>query len=70
MNYLVDMVFIRPDGIPTVVIACTCDYKSGEVKLCKDLIEHAWVDLEQARDFDLIDGVYDELKLAFEKKIK
>jgi len=67
MDYLVDMVFMRPDGIPTLVIACTCKYKSGEVKLCKDLIDHAWVDLGEAKNFDLIDGVYDEIRLAFKK---
>ena len=71
VDYLVDMVFMRPDGIPTVVIACTCDHKAGEVKLSqKDLIDHAWVTLEEAENYPLIDGVHDELKLAFSKKFK
>jgi hypothetical protein len=38
---------------------------SGEVKLGEDQIDYAGVDLEEAKNYDLIDGVYDELKLAF-----
>lgn len=68
IQYLVDMAFVRGDGIPTLIIACTCDYCSGEVKLPPELTDFAWVDLEEAKNFDLIAGVYEELVLAFKKK--
>jgi len=69
VEYLVDMAFVRGDGIPTLIIACTCDFISGSVVLPPELTDHAWVNLEEARNYDLIDGVYDELKLAFKKKL-
>ena len=69
-DYLVDMAFIRGDGIPTLIVACTCDYVSNDVKLPPELIDSAWVNLDEAKNYDLIDGVYAELELAFKKKLK
>jgi 8-oxo-dGTP pyrophosphatase MutT (NUDIX family) len=68
VDYLIDMAFIRGDGIPTLIVACTCDFKCGEVKLPPELTEYAWVNLEEAKNYDLITGVYEELQLAFKKK--
>lgn len=61
-RYLCDLVFVRPDGYPVVTLSYWCRYKSGEVALCKDLSESAWVTLEEAKGYDLIDGIWDELK--------
>jgi len=63
MKYLTSLVFKRPDGIPTVVLSFFADHHEGEVKLCPDLTEHAWVTLEEARNYDLIDGIYEELEM-------
>jgi 8-oxo-dGTP diphosphatase len=68
VEYLVDMAFVRGDGIPTLIVACTCDRVAGEVRLPPELTDHAWVSLEEARGFSLIDGVYEELELAFKKR--
>ncbi|MBS3133696.1 NUDIX domain-containing protein [Candidatus Woesearchaeota archaeon] len=67
IEYLIDMAFIRSDGIPTLIIACTCRLISGEIRLCRELIDYVWVNLEEAKDFDLIEGVYEELELAFSR---
>ena len=61
-QYLCDLVFIRPDGYPVVTLSYWAAYKEGEVKLCKDLVDHAWVTVKEARDFDLIEGIQDELE--------
>lgn len=61
-QYLCDLVFVRPDGYPVVTLSYWTHYKSGEVKLCKDLTEYAWVTAEEAGSYDLIDGIHDELK--------
>jgi 8-oxo-dGTP pyrophosphatase MutT (NUDIX family) len=61
-QYLCDLVFVRPDGYPVVTLSYWCRYKSGNVKLCKDLTDHAWVTLEEAKNYDLIDGIWDELR--------
>ena len=61
-DYLCDLVFVRPDGFPVVTLSYWAKHKSGTVKLCKDLTDHAWVTLKEAKKYDLIDGIYDELK--------
>jgi len=43
LNYLVDIAFIRPDGVPVVILSYWTDYKSAEVKLDEDNIKYAWV---------------------------
>jgi len=63
-NYLCDLVFVRPDGYPVVTLSYWTKHKSGEVALCKDLIDHAWVTLEEAKKYDLIDGIWDEIKMT------
>jgi 8-oxo-dGTP diphosphatase len=63
IRYLTDLVFIRPDGTPTIVVSLFADYDSGEIKLCEDLTEYAWVSLEEAKNYDLIDGIYEEMEM-------
>lgn len=60
-RYLTDLVFIRPDGYPVITLSYWCEYGSGEVKLCEDLTEYAWVSLEEAKKYDLIPGILDEI---------
>ncbi|HEY4521620.1 MAG TPA: hypothetical protein VJH05_00565 [Candidatus Paceibacterota bacterium] len=61
-KYLCDLVFVRPDGYPVVTLSYWAKYADGEVTLCKDLTEYAWVGLEEAKNYDLIDGIWDEIK--------
>ena len=61
-EYLCDLVFVRPDGYPVVTLSYWAKYKSGKVVLCKALTDHAWVTLAEAKKYDLIDGIYNELK--------
>ncbi len=68
-DYVCDVIFVRPDGYPVVTLSYWAHYKSGEVKLGKDLTEYAWVNLEEAKNYDLINGIWDELRRA-EEKIK
>jgi len=63
-QYLCDLVFVRPDGYPAVTLSYWAPYKSGEVKLSKDLVDHAWVTPEEAKNYELIDGIWDELKMV------
>lgn len=64
MKYLLDLTFIRPDGMPVLVLSYYCPYASGEVKLDEDNIDHAWVTYEEAKEYDLIDGIIDEIKMV------
>ena len=63
IGYVTSMVFLRPEGIPTLVISLFADHKQGEVKLSDELTEHAWVTLEQAKDYNLIEGIYEEIEM-------
>ena len=62
-QYLCDLVFVRPDGYPVVTLSYWAKYKSGEVTLCKDLTDYAWATIEEAKKYDLIDGIWDELQI-------
>lgn len=64
LNYLVDIAFIRPDGIPVVILSYWTNYRSGEVKLDEDSINYAWVTLDEAKSYDLIEGVLEEIKMV------
>ncbi|MHA2339620.1 MAG: NUDIX domain-containing protein [Candidatus Hodarchaeales archaeon] len=63
-RYLTSITFVRPDGIPTLIVSLICDYKDGEVNLSDELSDHAWVNIEEAKNYDLVDGMYDELKMT------
>lgn len=68
-EFLVDLTFIRPDGIPVLCLSYFAPYVSGEVKLDEDATEYKWVTLEEARKYDLIDGIWDEIR-QIEEKLK
>ena len=57
-----DVAFIRPDGVPVINLGYFAPYISGEVKLDHDATEFAWVNLEQAKKYDLIPGIWDEIR--------
>jgi len=63
LDYLTSMTYIRPDGMPSMIISMFGDHAGGEVRLCDALTEHAWVTLEEAKKYDLIDGIYEELEM-------
>lgn len=63
IKYLTSLVFRRADNIPVVVISLFAEHHEGDVKLCSDLTEHVWVTLEQAKNYDLIDGIYEEIEM-------
>jgi len=63
IGYVSSLVFLRPNGFSTIVVSLFAEYKEGEVILNKDeLEEHAWVSLEEARKYDLIENIYEQLE--------
>ncbi len=52
-------------GTPSLVISCMADWESGEVVLQEsETDKYAWVSLEEAKSYELLDGIYDELAMA------
>jgi 8-oxo-dGTP diphosphatase len=65
VKYLTSLARVHEDGAPSLVISCTADYESGEIKLQEgETDEYAWVSLEEAKTYKLIDGIFDELAMA------
>jgi len=63
IGYVTSMVYLRGDGIPCIIVSLYAHAKEGDVKLCNALTEYAWVDLEEAKNYDLIEGIYHELEI-------
>jgi 8-oxo-dGTP diphosphatase len=65
VQYLTSLATVHADGAPSLVISCLADYKSGKIKLQEEEADNfAWVSLKEAEKYDLIDGIYDELRMA------
>jgi 8-oxo-dGTP pyrophosphatase MutT (NUDIX family) len=63
--YVTSLATVHQDGSPSLVISCMADYTSGDVTLQEgETDEFAWVTLEEAKKYDLIDGIWDELAMA------
>jgi len=69
VEYLTSLATVHDDGSPSLVISCIANYASGEVQLQEgetDAFE--WVSLEEAKNYELIDGIYDELVMAEDQR--
>jgi 8-oxo-dGTP diphosphatase len=68
VQYLLDLAFIRPDGIAAIVLSYFCKYASGEVKLDEDAVEYAWITASEVSSYELIQGIDHEIEMV-EKKL-
>lgn len=63
IGYVSNLCFMRSNGIPTIIISLFADYKAGEVKLNEaELTDHAWVNLEELKKYDLLDNLYKQIE--------
>lgn len=69
IQYLLSLAYLRSDGFPTIIISLFSDDFKGDIKLCEDLTEYTWVTLEEAKNYDLIEGIHEEIELV-DKRIK
>lgn len=69
IEYVTSLATIHADKAPSLVISCMADYVSGEEKMQEDETEeYAWVSAEEAKNYDLIDGILDELFMTDNKR--
>ena len=59
IRYLTSMTFLRGED-PTLIVSLYADYDKGEVALNEESVDFAWVSLEEAESYDLIEGIYQE----------
>ena len=65
IEYVTSLATVHADGAPSLVISCMAQYDSGKIRLQKgETDKSAWVTLDKAKQYNLIDGIYDELELA------
>lgn len=69
IGYVTSLVYIREDQAPCMIISLYANAKTEDVKLDSSLTEYAWVDLEEAKNYDLIEGIYEEIEIL-DKKLK
>lgn len=62
LEFLTDLTFIRPDGIPVLCLSYFAPYISGEVVLDDDATEFAWIGADKVGDYDLIEKIDEEIR--------
>ena len=69
IDYLTSIIAQYGENIPdSMIISLIADYDSGEIKLQEEETDmYEWVSLEEAKNYELIDGIYDELVMAENK---
>jgi len=69
VEYVTSLARVHEDGSPSLVISCMADYVSGDVKpQPEETDQFVWVSLEEAKKYDLLDGIYDELEMVENKR--
>jgi len=70
IEYVTSLATVHGDGNPSLVISCMANYSSGKISLQSEEVDKfAWVSLEEAKNYELLDGIYDELVMV-DKKLK
>jgi len=63
IGYITSLTFVRTDEVPALIVSLYADAVTEDVKLGKGITDFAWVSLEEAKNYDLIDGIYEELEI-------
>src|SRR6056297_3413609 len=64
VGYITSMVYIRSDKIPCLIISLYAELvEEKNIQLCSALKDYAWVSLEEAKNYNLIEGIYSELEI-------
>lgn len=62
MRYINSVAFVRPDGIPVVMVKFGVRYVSGEVVPEKGAFtDYAWVSVEELKEYDCLLGIEEEV---------
>ena len=63
IGYVSSLAMMRPNGHSSIFVSLYADYDAGDVQLAEDeLSDHAWVTLEEAKKYDLIENIYEQLE--------
>jgi len=63
LYYINSVAFVRPDGIPVILVKFAAKYKSGNVSPNPhDFSDFAWVNENEIVNYDYIKGIDEEIK--------
>jgi len=63
IGYVSNLALIRPNGYSTIIVSLHADHDQGNVTLDEnELIDHAWVTLEEAKNYDLIENIWEQIE--------
>lgn len=63
-----DMAFIRKDGMPVLCLSMAARVHTTNVILNDESIDFAWVNVQEAKNYPLIEGIQGELEAAERSK--
>ncbi len=65
ITYINSVAFIRPDGIPVILVKFAAKYKGGDIALEEgSFTDYAWVNSEEVKAYDCIEGIKGEIMEA------
>lgn len=63
IGYVSNLAFIRPNGFSTIIVSLHAEHDEGEVSLDEEeLVDYAWVSLEEAKSYDLIENIFEQIE--------
>lgn len=67
LKYINSMAYIRPDGVPAVMVKFAVEYVGGEVvPEAGSFTDYAWVNADEVKEYDCIEGIPGEVVRAIE----
>lgn len=57
LRYLDNVVYLRPDEVPSVCIKFAVKYKGGDVKIAPEFDDFTWVDAREVKKYKCIQGI-------------
>lgn len=67
LDYINSTAFIRPDGIPVILVKFAAKYTGGEVVLEEGgFTEHAWVNADEVKEYPCMEGIAWEVAKTIE----
>lgn len=66
VGYVSNLALLRPNGYSTIIVSLHARWESGEVvmKQPDELVDYAWVTLEEAKGYDLIENIWEQMEQA------
>ena len=62
LHYVNSVAFVRPDGIPVILVKFAAKYKGGTIRLEESgFTDFAWVNKEEVKSYECIRGVQEEI---------